>query len=148
MAEEYVIPPGQEAVLGTILGSGTALPGGCKLDTGNIEKTTVKATYTCPGGDVVFELSHPSAAAGDAARTEKFALRIASGTPPPDLQTAVLSRIREHENDFRWTATRPTPSGQPESAAGLSGTLVVVLVVALALLTLRLLRRRGRSTAA
>ena len=53
MADESFIPPGQEALVGAMLGSGAALPGDCKLVSGNLEKTTIKATYTCPGGEVV-----------------------------------------------------------------------------------------------
>jgi hypothetical protein len=131
MAEDYVIPPGQEAVLGTMLGSDTALSGGCKLNTGDIEKTIVKATYACPGGDVVFELSHPSAAPRGALRTEKFALRIESGTPPPDLQNVLLARIREHETDFRWTAQlRPAVPSQPRTVPVLALVLVLLLMTA------------------
>jgi len=64
MADESVIPPGQEELIGAMLGNGTALPGDCKLVTGSIEKTIVKARYACPSGEVVVELAHPAAAPG------------------------------------------------------------------------------------
>src|SRR5437763_16333505 len=91
MAEEYVIPPGQEEVLGAMLGKDGGLPGNCTLGTGDVQKTVVSATYACPKGAVVVELTHPDVAAAGATRTEKFAVRIESGTPPPDFQNALLA---------------------------------------------------------
>src|ERR1041385_648798 len=100
MAEEYVIPPGQEDVIGAMLAKDGGLPGNCRLTTGNVEKTVIKATYTCPGGDVVVDLTHPSAGPAGATRTDKFAVNVESGTPPPDLQSALVARIREREAGF------------------------------------------------
>jgi hypothetical protein len=143
MADENVIPPGQEELLGTILGKGSALPGDCKLAAGNIEKTIVHATYACPSGEVIVELAHSADASANATRTEKFALRIERGTPPPDLQSALLSRIREHENEFGWITRPHAPlMAQPRTVSVLSGTLVLVPL----LLAVWLLRRRGRAT--
>src|SRR5438093_1289658 len=103
MADESFIPPGQEELIGAMLGNGVALPGDCRLVTGNIEKTFVKATYACPSGEVIVGLAHPAAAPTDATRTEKFALRIEGGTAPPDLKSVLVSRIRERESQFSWT---------------------------------------------
>src|SRR2546422_1644335 len=149
MADEYVIPPGQEELFGAMLGNGSALPGDCKLAAGSIDKTIVKATYACPRGEVIVELTHPAAAPADASRTEKFALRVERGTPPPDLQSALLSRIRERETGFRWTVySGQTPTGQPATAPALAGA-AIGLVIGLVLLVLSawlLWRRRARST--
>ena len=147
MAEDYVISPGQEDVLGAMLGKDGGLPGGCTLTTGDVEKTIVKATYACPKGDVVVALTHPGAAPAGATRTEKFGVRIESGTPPPDLQNALLARIRERETDFRWTVPPPTPvTDQPRTVSGprLSGAIVLTFLL---LVVLLLWRRRGRAKA-
>src|SRR6266550_3953340 len=101
MADESFIPPGQEELVGAMLGNGVALPGDCRLVTGNIDKATVKATYACPSGEVIVELAHPAAAPAGAVRTDKLALRIERGTAPPELQSVLLSRIRERESQFR-----------------------------------------------
>src|SRR5438105_71718 len=58
-----VIPPGQEELLATMLGKGAVLPDECKLADAEVDHTTIKAKYTCPGGEVVFELAHPSTGA-------------------------------------------------------------------------------------
>jgi hypothetical protein len=143
MAEDYVIPPGQEEVLGAILGKDGGLPGNCTLSAGDVEKNVVKATYACPKGDVVVELSHPDVAPASATRTQKFGVRMASGTPPPDFQDGLLARIRERETDFRWTAQpRPPAPGQTSRVSGLSGAVVLALLL---LVVLLVWRRRGRA---
>src|SRR5215470_5150772 len=134
MADEWFIPPGQEEVVGAMLGGSVALPGDCKLVTGNLEKTTIEATYACSSGDVVIELRHPAAAPIDATRTEKFALRVERGTPPADLQSVLLSRIRERESQFHWILAAPTPRTEPAAAPMLAGAMVLGLVVLAALL--------------
>jgi hypothetical protein len=139
MAEEWFVPAGQEELFGAMLGNGVALPGDCKLVSGNLEKTTIKATYACSSGEVVVELAHPANAPTDSTRTEKFALRVERGTAPPDLQSVLLSRIRERESQFQWThpdASRAEPTA-PSSAA-VFGVLVLGSLVLAALL----LRRR------
>jgi len=127
-----------------MLGKDGGLPGGCTLTTGDVEKTIVKATYACPQGDVVVELTHPGAAPAGATHTQKFGVRVASGTPPPDFQNALLARIRERETDFSWSVP-PRPPGQPSTASGpsLSGAIVVTLLVLVVLLLWR--RRRAKA---
>ena len=145
MADESFIPPGQEELVGAMLGNGIALPGDCKLSSGNVEKTVIKATYACPSGDVGVELTHPDVASSNATRTEKFALRVERGTPPADLQRVLLSRIREKESQFRWTAypaRTPEPS-QPTTVPMLAGGVVLGVLVLAALL---LWRRRTVAT--
>jgi hypothetical protein len=140
MADESFIPPGQVALFGGMLGNGVTLPGDCKLVSGNLEKTTVRATYACPTGEVVVELAHPAAAPADATRTEKFALRVERGTAPPDLPTALLSRIRERESQFQWTVPAPPPAAQVPMLS--SAVVLGVLLIA----ALLLWRRRARAT--
>jgi hypothetical protein len=143
MADASFIPPGQEDLIGAMLGNGVALPGDCKLVSGNIQKTTVKATYTCASGEVIAELAHPAAAPADATRTEKLALRIERGTAPPELQSVLLSRIRERESQFRWIVYRADgPFGAELTGVPmLSGALLLGSLVLVALL---LWRRRAR----
>ena len=97
-----VIPPGQEELLLAMLGRGTALPDGCALADGRIEHTAVKATYTCPLGDVILVLSHPSVAPATATQTERFALTVDSGSPPISLTDALAARLRAREGEFTW----------------------------------------------
>jgi len=92
-ARNAVVPAGQEELLAQMLGKGETLPGDCKLSAGQVEYKTVKATYACSSGNVVFELSHPSQAAGDAERTDRFALTLQSGSPPDGFVPALVSRI-------------------------------------------------------
>jgi hypothetical protein len=145
MADVSFIPPGQEQLVGEMLGNGITLPDDCKLVSGNAEKATIKATYSCRTGEVVVELAHPTAAPADATRTEKFALRVERGTAPPDLPNALLSRIRERESQFQWAvhsdgAREPPPRAAVpmlSSAVGLGVLLIAALL---------LWRRRARAT--
>jgi hypothetical protein len=139
MADESFIPPGQEALIGAMLGSDVVLPGNCKLASGNVEKNVITATYACSSGEVVVDLTHPSAAPPDATHTEKFALRVERGTAPPDLQSVLLSRIRERESQFRWTAYQagvPTSSGERTAVPMMSAGLVLGVLALAALLLL------------
>lgn len=103
---EAVIPAGQEDLLAEMLGRGVSLAD-CKLAAGDVDHAIIKATYTCPGGEVVFELRHPSKAPADATRTARFAIMLVSGSPPPGLADALTSRIRSHESAFEWTLLGP-----------------------------------------
>src|SRR5712691_618151 len=77
-----VILPGQEDVLAAMLGSGVTLPDGCTFADGQVERAVVRATYRCPSGDVVIELSHRDVPDPRAIRTERFALSVVAGSPP------------------------------------------------------------------
>jgi len=112
---DAVIPPGQEDLLAGMLGRGGTLPAGCALEAAEADHALVKATYTCPTGPVVFELQHPSKAPEGAARTERFAITLVSGSPPSELQNAVQSLIRSRETDFKWKFLEPAspPSSRP-----------------------------------
>ncbi len=140
MAEESFVPAGQEELVGAMLGNGVALPGDCKLVSGNLEKTTITATYACSSGDVVVALTHPANAPTDATRTDKFALRVERGTVPPELQSVLLSRIRERESEFQWTHPVASPGAEPTSPSG--AAVFGVLMLGVLVLAALLLRRR------
>src|SRR5207302_9239562 len=84
-----VILPGQEDVLAAMLGSGVALPDGCTFADGQVERTIVRATYRCPSGDVIIELSHRGVSDPRAIRTERFVLSVIAGSPPDHLLGAL-----------------------------------------------------------
>jgi hypothetical protein len=113
---EPAIPPGQEHLLIDMLGTGAALPGDCELASGVADFITIKATYTCAAGDVVIHLVHPDKAPAAAVKTERFALSVHSGSPPPKLTETVATFVRAREGDFEWTS--PAYYGAPEDAAG------------------------------
>jgi hypothetical protein len=95
------IPPGQEELLGRMLGRGEALPGDCRLTGGGVEATIVVAYYTCSGAAIAVELHDVAGAASDL-QTEQFAVVVRSGAAPPALLEALAARIREHEPAFEW----------------------------------------------
>ncbi|HSP99541.1 MAG TPA: hypothetical protein VL049_20150 [Candidatus Dormibacteraeota bacterium] len=99
---EAVIPPGHEELLLAMLGHGAALPDGCTFSDGKVLRTVVRATHTCPLGDVVIELLHPEHAPEAATETERFALIVDSGSPPDSLLDAVAAKVRARESGFEW----------------------------------------------
>ena len=68
---QHVIPPGQEPLLADLLGSGQTLPGGCKFADGQIQQSTIIATYDCDGGQVVIDVVHPEEAPSGALRVRR-----------------------------------------------------------------------------
>ena len=102
-ARAQVIPPGQEELLGAMLGKGAQLPDGCALADGLIDGDAVRATYHCPYGEVVLQLSHPSEHAPQATVTKQFALSVVSGSPRHDLLAAIEALIRAKEPAFEWS---------------------------------------------
>jgi hypothetical protein len=127
---EAVVPSGQEELLGQMLGKGATLPDGCKLTEGHVEHVTVKATYACPEGEVVFEVCHPSRAGAGATRTDRFAITLRSGSPPASLEPALVSLIRAREAAFEWKWVG-RPRGGSSSRTGL---LAAVALLAIAVL--------------
>ena len=116
-----VIPPGQEDLLAAMLGRGTALPAGCAFVNGEIERTLVRGVYDCPGGRVVIELRHPSAAPAGAAQTDKMAIVTTHGTPPPHFLKAIEGRIREREGTFEWLTPAPREDAPVQAAPNRPG---------------------------
>src|ERR1035437_10080411 len=96
-----MIPPGEEELLAQMLGRGVTLAG-CNLTSAAVEHTIVKATYACPEGEAVFELTHPSTAPATAIQTAQFAITLQSGSPPRSLTDALVSLIRSREDAFEW----------------------------------------------
>ena len=125
---DAVIPPGQEGLLAEMLGQGTTLPEQCKLAGGEVDHSLIKATYACPGGEVVFELRHPSTAPAGATQTARFAITLLRGSPPAGLADALTSRIRSREMAFEWKSLGPRRSSS-----------VLVLLAAAGILGLALL---------
>lgn len=105
-ANDLVVPPGQEALISAMLGSGTTLPDGCKFTGGIVDGPAIQSTYTCPSGKVVLELTHPTIAPETAtAHTEDFAITVQSGAPPEELTDVVASLIRDRETEFAWVSS-------------------------------------------
>ena len=100
--EQYVIQPGAEPLFSDMLGSGPTLPGGCTFRNGQIERTSVLATYACGGGQVVLQLLHPEIGPRGGVRTRRFAIAVKSGAPPAGLVEAVAERVRAREAAFEW----------------------------------------------
>ena len=134
--DEPVIPPGQEDLLLAMLGRKATLPGGCKLTGGQVAYAVVRATYGCPGGEVVLELLHPSKGPPEAIRTARFAITVQSGSPPAGLTDAVAGLVRSREAAFRWDAP---PSQRSASAVAVA----IVAVIGLAAVGWALRRRRS-----
>src|SRR5439155_17893490 len=127
--EQYVIQPGAESLFADMLGSGQTLPGGCTLSDGKIERTSVLATYTCGGGQLVLELLHPETAQTGGVRTQRFAVTVKTGAPPAGLLAAVADRIRAREAAFEW---KRTAAGGEHTMRGAQTSRWVVVVVAAA----------------
>lgn len=128
--ERYAIEPGSEKLIAEMLGQGRSLAGGCTLDDGNIERTSVLATYTCPGGQVVLQLLHPASTPPDAVRTERFGLVVKSGAPPAGLVESVAQSVRAREASFGWTEVggrEPVPRRWPWAIVG--GAVAAILAL-------------------
>jgi hypothetical protein len=142
-----VIAAGQEEMLAAMVGQGATLPGQCTFDRGDVDRTWIKSTYKCPGGEVVFELRHPDKAPAGATQTAKFAIILQSGSPPPGLVDALVSLVRSRETAFEWKSTVVTP---PKGSAPVRSTrLTVLLLIAVGLLGVAGLRqalRRSRKS--
>jgi hypothetical protein len=108
-AAEPAIPPGQADLMLDMLGRGSELPGDCKLQGVGVEYTIAKAIYDCSLGEVVVELSYPTAAEPAEVETDRFALAVLDGSPPEGLLDAVRAVVAEHEADFVWV----NPAGRP-----------------------------------
>jgi hypothetical protein len=126
---EAVVPEGRDELLGEMLGKGATLPDGCKLNEGRVEYTTVKATYGCPTGEVVYELSHPSRAGGGAARTDRFALTLQSGSPPAGLEPALIALIRSREAAFEWKWIGPPADARGSTTLWLAAATLTAVAI-------------------
>ena len=139
--EQYVIEPGAEPLFAAMLGSGQTLPGGCTLSDGQIERTSVLATYTCGGGQVVLQLFHPKTAPRGV-RTQRFAVTVKSGAPPPGLVEAIAERIRAREAAFEWKSVGGGGAQTMRGAVRVAAGAAVAILVFWALWRLAARRRR------
>jgi hypothetical protein len=114
-ARAQTIPPGQEALLSAMLGKGTQLPDGCSLGDGQVDREAVRTTYHCPDGDVVIQLSHPSARSAQAIVTKRFALSVANGSAPAHLLRAIEALIRSREAEFQWSTLSVGRDSRPSA---------------------------------
>lgn len=142
LEEGPVVPPGQDELLADMLGRGATLPAGCQFDSGDVNGSVIRSTYTCPSGNVVFELRHPSTAPPDAVRTDQFGITIHSGSPPAGLQDALASLVRAREGQFKWLIL--TGPGRPHVPI----TIILIAGIVLLALAAWVLRRRAARRAA
>jgi hypothetical protein len=124
---EPVIPAGQGKLFADMFGSGQTLSGGCVFSRGLADGPQATAVYSCPSGEVVFELLYPSRAPAGAIPTSKFALVLQSGSPPPGLVDDLTARIRARESAFEWK--RIHYSGAPAVRLTVLGSAVLLLEV-------------------
>ena len=99
---DAVIPPGQEALIGAMLGRGMALHD-CVLVSGGVQFSVIKATYRCLFGEVTLDLGHVETATAESLLTGQFAITLESGSPPEGFGDAVASLVRSHEDDIVWS---------------------------------------------
>ena len=96
------IPPGEEELIGAMLGRGMALHQ-CALVSGDVEYTTIKATYRCLGGEVALELAHVGSARASSTQTRQFAITVKRGSPPPGFRRDLAALVRSSEGNFEWS---------------------------------------------
>jgi hypothetical protein len=88
-----------------MLGGSDGPVGGCAFEGASVERTFVVARYACKDGPRRVELRHPDDARPDAPRTASFAVVVPQGEDvPPAWVNALATRVRSHEDAFRWTA--------------------------------------------
>ena len=97
-----VIPPGEEQLIASMLGTGMGLQY-CSLISGGVEYAVIKASYNCLGGEVRVELAHPRNATATSRRTGQFAITVQSGSPTPGFEDALASLVRSQEGNFQWS---------------------------------------------
>jgi hypothetical protein len=128
------IPPGQEELLGQMLGRGATLPAGCRFTGGGVESTVVFARYECAGNSVVVELHDADDGPADALRTRQFAVVVRSGSASPELMDALAVLIREREAAFEWrqvSLLRKQVLGLRLHAAALAGIAAAIVLISL-----------------
>ena len=89
-----VIPPGHEALFAEMLGRAQLLPAGCSFAGASADRTLIRSTYSCPSGEVVYELHHADHAPSGATRTDRFSLVAVDGVAPEELTRALEARVR------------------------------------------------------
>ena len=109
---QMVVPPGQERLLGAMVGVGDVeLPGGCRLVNASTVKSVVRLAYTCgePATELALLLYPPDHRGPSLGATTKFVLAAAASPAPavPEgFVTALLARIRAGEGQWYWMKVR------------------------------------------
>jgi hypothetical protein len=94
-----------------------------------VDRNVVRSSYKCNGNDVVVELRHPSKATSSATQTQRFAVTVMSGTPPPELMEGLLARIRDREAAFEWVGVGSKPRPYSRIVIVVSATLLALLAI-------------------
>ena len=111
--EEFVTPPGQESLVGPMLGTEGPI-GGCALDTVSIEQTRIRANYHCPTQtNVHIVLAHPLRSAGTLGTTPVFAISSEGDIPPREFSDALVARVRARDSAFHWRVARSDEAHSP-----------------------------------
>ncbi len=115
------IPPGQERLVGEMMGLGEDLPGACRLLGARIVMSEVAARFSCGAPPVELEIAlrHVAEDGPALARTDRFRLVARAGAPPPELVTALAARVTAREAAFKWTAL-DAPTSDPAAPPGSS----------------------------
>lgn len=115
----YVVPPGREALLETMLCKG-ALPPGCACGAVKIAGGTVDAAYTCPDApDAAVRLAHVSAGDAQSLKTTQFSISATSAKTPPALLTALAASVTAQEAGWQWVLAVPAlPNAETATAEG------------------------------
>jgi hypothetical protein len=115
LASTFVIPPGQEPLVGRMLG-GDPLPGACRFDGASIEREKIVARYACGGGPLTVDLVHVRQAFPAAPRTAQFGLVVTKGDAPPGFTEALVDRVRREEGAWQWRVIEGTSAAPPPEA--------------------------------
>jgi hypothetical protein len=129
----FAIPPGQEALVGRMLG-GDPLPGGCRFDGAAIEPRQIVARFACDGASspLTIELVHASLGPPAAPRTARFTLLTPPGAAPPaGFLDALAARMRREEGPWEWTAIEESPAEPPRAASRTHSWAIAALLIAL-----------------
>ncbi|MFO0760741.1 MAG: glycosyltransferase family 39 protein [Byssovorax sp.] len=106
--DELRITPAQGDQLGSMMNPGPDGGGsGYRLEGGEIRETFGVFRYIGPAGSerAVVELHHRDTVADAARKSEKFALVVKGGAPPPALLDALAAKLRAGEGAFTWIET-------------------------------------------
>jgi hypothetical protein len=134
----WVVPPGQEAALATMLG-GTGAIASCHYESANIERDHVVTQFDCGAGTppVTLVLSHRGAGACPAVCTTKFVITDRSGDAPAAFMTALTESVSHHEQAFEWREQRvdnhdshPTRGSRGLDFRSIAATVALVALAA------------------
>jgi hypothetical protein len=113
----YVVPPGLEDVIARLV-CPSPLPAGWSFASSQVDRHEIKALYRNPSERMVASLTlvHPSLAAPNVRRTERFALLLQTTRVAPSagvLLDGLTANVRAHEAGFRWEEYEVVPQRLP-----------------------------------